>query len=194
MVHLKLKAMLGFVVFDILSGLIILARPHGSAALQNWLWFNLIVIASSISLFIGFRLRNQRNRRKFSYKHSFGRNGENHYRTPHLTLDGDSVKSGGEKLIANYLHDHNIIYEYEKPVTDYSNRKISRPDFYLPEYDLYIEYWGMINTKDKMKRQEYIRGMKWKIAKYHENGVKFISIYPEDLQRLDSIIGSHVTR
>ncbi len=68
-----------------------------------------------------------------------------------------------------------------------TNRRISRPDFYLSEHDVYVEYWGMVNTKDHRSRQEYIKGMEWKMARYHENGIRFISIYPEDLGKLDTV-------
>jgi DNA helicase-4 len=86
------------------------------------------------------------------------------------------------------LQKNNIRYEYEKSATEISsNRRISRPDFFLSDHDVYVEYWGMVNTEHDHTRQEYIKGMEWKISKYHENGIKFISIYPEDLSNLDFV-------
>jgi hypothetical protein len=46
----------------------------------------------------------------------------------------------------------------------------------------------MVNSEDDGTRQEYIKGMEWKMTKYRENHIKFISLYPEDLKSLDSIL------
>lgn len=100
------------------------------------------------------------------------------------------MKSNGEKLIADYLFQNNIQYMYEKPARTKNpvSRNISRPDFYLQDYDVYIEYWGMVNTRDEKTRTEYVRSMNWKMAQYYNNGIKFISIYPNNLDNLDSIL------
>ena len=90
-------------------------------------------------------------------------------------------------MIADYFNKHGIEYKYEKPAKDSSNRRISKPDFYLPQYDVYVEYWGMVNTEGYRKRQQYIKGMHWKMARYHENGLKLVSVYPEDLGNLGSL-------
>jgi DNA helicase IV len=63
----------------------------------------------------------------------------------YMTLNGIEVKSKGEKEIANFLYKHNIAFEYEKKAdwAIYPNMKRGyRPDFYLPQYDVYIEHWG----------------------------------------------------
>jgi DNA helicase-4 len=145
--------------------------------LREWLLFN--AAAAAISLAILFAGRRQRKR---------GSKSDERYRQRLLTARGETVKSRGEKMIADYLHVHNIKYEYEKPANDSSNKRIiSRPDFYLPEYDIYVEYWGMVNTEEPGKRREYVKGMEWKMARYRESGLKVISIYPKDLGNLDSI-------
>ncbi len=105
----------------------------------------------------------------------------------HKTMKGEVVKSGGERMIADYLFKEKIRYEYEKPAKGKSNRTISRPDFYLPDYDVYIEYWGMVDTADGKDRKEYVKGMEWKTAKYRKNGIRFISIYPDEIEKLDSV-------
>lgn len=56
------------------------------------------------------------------------------------------------------MHAHNIKYEYEKPAKDSFNRRISRPDFYLPEYDVYVEYWGMVDAEDKAHEERVRQG------------------------------------
>lgn len=92
-----------------------------------------------------------------------------------MTLNKEMVKSYEELSIANYLYLNNVKYEYERQypnnLADISHMQY-KPDFYLPDYDIYIEHYGItkdervpwLNTK---MEQEYIRGMKWK-RKIHE--------------------------
>jgi hypothetical protein len=99
-----------------------------------------------------------------------------------VTIDGVKVKSKAEKTIADYFVSRSIKYEYEKMVRTWAlGSKIGFPDFYLPEYDVYVEYWGDPNDA------HYNRCMKWKMAKYREHNYKFISIYPDNLANLDWI-------
>jgi hypothetical protein len=56
--------------------------------------------------------------------------------------DGTLVQSDGEKLIAEWLSASNIRYRYDERIKIIQGFSV-RPDFYLPEFDVYIEYWGM---------------------------------------------------
>lgn len=116
---------------------------------------------------------------------------EAEYGTICTTLKGEKVKSRGEKQIADYLHSNNFVYEYERPALTRGvwifRDKISLPDFYLTDFDVYIEYWGLVNAKDYRVRNEYTRVMKWKMAQYHSNSIKFISVYPNNLSNFDWI-------
>jgi hypothetical protein len=107
-----------------------------------------------------------------------------------VTRRGETVKSIGEKRIADYFERNNIRYVYEKEARTkaliFSN-KISNPDFYLPDYDVYVEYWGLVNADDYWTRENYVRNMKRKMAIYHKNKIKFVSIYPRNLRNLDWI-------
>jgi len=103
------------------------------------------------------------------------------------TQTGYRVKSNAERLIADYFTRKNIRYEYESPVVSKTHRHISRPDFYLPDYNVYIEYWGLINIDDEWKKKEYEKNMRWKMAQYYNNDIKFISIYPDNLKNFDMI-------
>jgi DNA helicase-4 len=65
---------------------------------------------------------------------------------PPTTLNGQRVKSYGEMDIANFLSQNGISYEYEQPYhidTRTSDHGQYRPDFFLPEYNIYIEYFGI---------------------------------------------------
>lgn len=109
-----------------------------------------------------------------------------------VTLRGEKVKSYGEKQIADYLYQNGIDYEYEA-VAKTSGRvfdwEISKPDFYLPQYSVYIEYWGLVDADDdENTSSKYVGLMKWKMAQYYKNHIKFISLYPSNLDNLDWIL------
>ena len=104
------------------------------------------------------------------------------------TRRGETVRSNSERTIADYFHQNNLRYVYEQDaVNRWNNRRISRPDFYLPDYGIYVEYWGMLGADDPRVRSRYERSMKWKMAQYHRNNIKFISIYPNNMGNLDPI-------
>ncbi len=86
--------------------------------------------------------------------------------------DGTWVQSVGERLIAEALSTANIRYRYDERFRILDGYAI-RPDFYLPEHDVYIEYWGM-STAD------YKIGMLKKQKLYQQQGKKLISLYPKD--------------
>jgi len=67
------------------------------------------------------------------------------------SLKGDKVKSFAELHIANWLFNHGIDYQYQ---TDYQHRVKTlencqyRPDFFLPELNIYIEYYAIDENGD----------------------------------------------
>lgn len=115
--------------------------------------------------------------------------GSKEYGTRSVTLTGQPVRSKGEKTIADYLSHHGIAYYYE--ATAMTNdwfifkSKISRPDFFLPQYNLVVEYWGLVDSPDTRLRNEYVRTMRWKMAQYRKNNVRFVSLYPSNISNLD---------
>lgn len=113
------------------------------------------------------------------------------YGVASVTLQGETVKSIGERRIADFFKRNNINYVYEKEAKGkfllFFEYKISSPDFYLPDYDVYVEYWGLVNADDRWTRENYVRNMKRKMAIYYRNHIKFVSIYPRNLENLDWI-------
>lgn len=93
---------------------------------------------------------------------------------------GTLVQSNGERKIADWLSAHNIAFRYDERYRILNGHAI-RPDFYLPELDLYIEYWGMDTS-------EYKISMLKKQQIYQQEGKRLISIYPRDNQDLDRIL------
>lgn len=95
-------------------------------------------------------------------------------------LRGDDeyeYKSKQEVLIANYLFSNQINYEYERSYefkTSNQNYRQYKPDFYLTDFKIYIEHFGIdINGNPpghySVKQQkDYLEGIEWK-RKTHEN-------------------------
>lgn len=93
---------------------------------------------------------------------------------------GTLVQSEGERLIADWLAAHHIAYRYDERYRILSGHAI-RPDFYLPELDLYLEYWGM-DTAD------YKIGMLKKQQLYQQEGKRLVSLHPADKAHLDAVL------
>jgi hypothetical protein len=94
--------------------------------------------------------------------------------------DGTLVQSDGERQIANWLDANGIAYRYDERIRILEGLSI-RPDFYLPEFDVYIEYWGM-DTID------YKIGMLKKLKLYQQEGKRLVSVYREDKSQLDDVL------
>jgi HEAT-like repeat len=90
--------------------------------------------------------------------------------------DGTWVQSDGERLICEALDAERIGYRYDERFRILDGYAI-RPDFYLPEFDVYIEYWGM-------ETADYKIGMFKKQQLYQQQGKRLISFYPADKPRL----------
>lgn len=102
------------------------------------------------------------------------------------TRNGTLVQSDGERIISDYLHSLDISFRYDERIRIIEGYAI-RPDFYLPEYDIYIEYWGM-DTLD------YKIGMMKKQNLYQMEGKKLISLYFKDKSRLTQILREKLSR
>ena len=94
--------------------------------------------------------------------------------------DGTFVQSDGERKISEWLTKNKIKYRYDERFRILKDFAV-RPDFYLPEFDIYIEYWGMDTT-------DYKIGMLKKLKLYQQQGKKLISLYPKDKNKLDTIL------
>jgi hypothetical protein len=76
-----------------------------------------------------------------------------------------------EKGIADWLFQHDVRYEYERPVFDPRGSCVGVPDFYLLDYGVYVEYWGLVG-KDGGYERRVVR----KMERYHRNGVRVVSL------------------
>jgi hypothetical protein len=96
--------------------------------------------------------------------------------------DGTLVQSQGERRIAEWLTAHGLSYRYDAKYRIIGEFQI-RPDFYLPEVDLYIEYWGLDTPQYKMSMYK-------KQTLYQQEGKRLVSVYPKDLPALDHLLTS----
>lgn len=96
------------------------------------------------------------------------------------TIKGEKVKSVEELTIANFLYLNGIKYEYERP---YPHGEIMyQPDFYLSDYDIYLEHFGVDeNNKAKhltlFNEQKYLEEMELKRDKHKLYNTKLIETY-----------------
>jgi len=101
------------------------------------------------------------------------------------TLQGEIVKSLEELMIANFLFLNGVNYIYESVYPFRSEdkyRKQYRPDFYLPDYNIYIEHFGI--TKDyrvpwlsKIEEIKYLEGIEWKRQTHRKNKTGLLETY-----------------
>lgn len=98
------------------------------------------------------------------------------------SLKGEKVKSFGELYIANWLFYHGIDYQYEAPykvAVKTVQCSQYKPDFYLPEYDIYIEYYGIDeagNTAPYIDKAQYHGAIDWKNTTHASNNTHCIAL------------------
>lgn len=102
------------------------------------------------------------------------------------TADDVAVQSRGEKRIGDWLSRKRIEYVYDERYRIAGDVSI-RPDFYLPEFDLYIEYWGM-------QEQDYLARKSEKKFLYQRAGKKLISLDWRDLENIESVLEEKLSR
>jgi hypothetical protein len=96
----------------------------------------------------------------------------------------------GEKLIEVILDKHKIRYDRRKKMKlkkDTKNYRI--PDFYLPDYDMVIEFFGSWLTPEnkKFEERERKRFME-KVGAYHQSKIHTLYLYPTQLIDAEKLI------
>ncbi|MBL0316356.1 MAG: ATP-dependent helicase [Flavobacteriales bacterium] len=77
----------------------------------------------------------------------------------YTSLNGTQVRSKSEQYIADWLYRHNIAFQYEGILT-VDNDFSFRPDFYIPEANLYIEHVSDKSYPMKQKIEQFEKGGK----------------------------------
>jgi len=100
------------------------------------------------------------------------------------TIKGEKVRSHQEAQIADWLFLNGIKYvyeaEYRETKTGSRLRRIYKPDFYLPDYGIYIEHWGVKrsgSTAPWIDGNKYKADMTWKRQLHASNGSVLFETY-----------------
>ncbi|MCE2519897.1 MAG: UvrD-helicase domain-containing protein [Alphaproteobacteria bacterium] len=102
------------------------------------------------------------------------------------SLKGDVVKSYEECEIANFLYLNGIAFEYEAPYkhqTATARKQQYKPDFFLPEDDIYIEHFGLDaagNTAPFVDQEKYLAEMEWKRQLHAEHGTVLVETFSHE--------------
>ena len=97
------------------------------------------------------------------------------------TLSGEQVKSYEELKIANFLSLNGITFQYEAPyrvdTADPRHRQY-QPDFYLPDYGIYIEHFALdADGEPPSHWPNYSDGVLWKRNLHERYGTPLIETY-----------------
>ena len=109
-------------------------------------------------------------------------------RASYKTLRGESVKSRPEKLIADFLHTHQVEYRYEKRAEAINSATIDddkdayRPDFYIPSAEVYIEHFGIDENAEVAEwfsttSEEYTEKIHWAREQFAEVDAELVETY-----------------
>jgi len=94
------------------------------------------------------------------------------------TLNGEFVRSLGERMIADWLFYNGVNYEYERDYehdTATPTHRQYAPDFYYPDVKLYHEHWALdSNNKPPPDFKGYAEGMDWKRKLHREKGTALV--------------------
>lgn len=104
------------------------------------------------------------------------------------TDDGHYVRSMSELVIDNWLYHHQHRHEYERSVFMPTANKAILSDFYLPDYNVYIEFWGLESDA------KYTAYKERKVMLYQENALQLISLSKDDIKQLNDILPDKIQR
>tara|TARA_B100000767_G_C19764437_1_gene536787 strand:+ start:185 stop:3190 length:3006 start_codon:yes stop_codon:yes gene_type:complete len=108
------------------------------------------------------------------------------------TLRGERVKSFEELLIADWLTLNGIKYSYEHAYekdTSSRKRRQYKPDFYLVDYGIYLEHFGINkdgSTAPGINAKTYNASIEWKRDLHRENGTILIETF--SWERMNGIL------
>lgn len=102
------------------------------------------------------------------------------------TLNGERVKSYEELAIANFLFQMGVQYKYEAPYkvdTANTQSRQYQPDFYLVDYDIYLEHFALDKSgmpPSFMDQREYLEGVKWKRELHQQHETRLLETYSHE--------------
>jgi hypothetical protein len=98
------------------------------------------------------------------------------FEAKHRTKDGHFVRSRAEVIIDDTLYHYGLVHAYERKVPI---EEELYTDFYLPNGQVYIEFWGMENDPKYLERKRI------KLEIYKKYDLKLIELDDNDISNLD---------
>jgi len=104
------------------------------------------------------------------------------------TLQQEFLKSFEEVVIADFLFVNGIKYQYERPYeveTATADKSQYQPDFYLPEFGIYIEHFGIDRygkTAPFVDQMTYSQGIEWKRNLHRQNNTILVETYSYEMK------------
>lgn len=100
------------------------------------------------------------------------------------SIQGDNHRSNAETRISNWFYRNGIKHYYESQIIskrfwEDGKSRYYVPDFYLPKFGLFVEYWGLAGDdfydNHTLEKQQY----------YDKRKIKLINLYPPDLKNIE---------
>jgi DNA helicase-4 len=159
-------------------------EESGSHLLKKYLWKKLVENCSDViyqSRFFEFLSHppTDNSDLDFSNEIEFAK----YMKSNQLAFSRDKVKSLEELIIANFLYLNGVKFEYEAPYkfnTASEEYRQYTPDFYLSDYDIYLEHYGVgrnMQTAPWINSEKYAKGMEWKRSIHEQHGTKCLETY-----------------
>lgn len=110
---------------------------------------------------------------------------------------GKLSRSKGEERITDVLNELGIEFEIEKSFPTCKDKLVLRFDFYLPEYNMLIEYDGIHHTEPVKWSNDLDVGARFELVKKHDilkdswakdNGYNLIRITNKQFKHIDKLI------
>jgi hypothetical protein len=140
---------------------------------MHWIyWVLLLLLSAIIFLLIGLLLfKRLSSKRERAYQAK--------YPSSYLCIDGHKVRSLSELIIDDLFYRWGIHHEYEDFILQsFANYKY---DWYLPDFDLYLEFFGYSGKKYQQTKRE-------KEEFYRRHHLHMIALEPSDLADIQSNI------
>ena len=109
-------------------------------------------------------------------------------RSGRRSLQQEQLKSFEEVVIADFLFVNGIKYQYEHSYehdTATADKTQYQPDFFLPEYGIYIEHFG-VNREGKtppfVNQFSYTQGMEWKRGLHRQHNTTLVETYSYEMR------------
>jgi len=84
-------------------------------------------------------------------------------------------------MIANFIYDNNLMFQYNIAVT-WADKDDFKATFFIPKLDLYIEHFKFDKIKD------YQKLIRWKIKQYEKNKKKLVYTTSEDEANIEEAL------